>query len=308
MTSSLVAAPPTIGVGLPVYNGERYIAEAIESVLAQTERDFQLVICDNASSDGTEAICRSYAERDARILYARNAVNLGGAPNYNRCFELSSATTYFKWIAHDDTIDAGFLELCRAALDNDPTASLAFPVLVEIDGDGRAFRTQPADLGIVYSDAGRRARRFVDEVRGSRDLLWAMFGLARRSSLLRGALHGSYVASDQVFLFELALAGKLVHVDGTSYTRRVHEQASMKTHVTPRDRAAWYDTRSKPRLDLPHWVLMEHHLRAVHRSGLPARERLGAYRAVAARARHEWRNLAGDVKAVLRQFARSYRG
>ena len=294
-------AAPRIGVGLPVYNGARYVAEAIASVLSQTEADFELVISDNASTDDTEDICRDFASRDDRVVYVRNETNVGGAPNYNRCLASSSATTYFKWIAHDDTIDSRFLELCGAALDADPEASVAFPTLVEIDAEGETLRTEPADLGLVDPDAGQRACAFVDEVRRSRDVLWAVFGLARRSALLRGGLHGSFVASDQVFLFELILAGKAVHVPDTSYTRRVHAEASMQMNVSPKARAAWYDTSSKPRLGLPHWTMLAHHAVAVHRSGLPPAERSRAYRAVVRRARHEWRNLGGDVKAVMRE-------
>ena len=288
-------------MGLPVYNGARYVAEAIASVLAQTEPDFELVISDNASTDDTEEICRDFASRDDRVLYVRNETNLGGAPNYNRCLASSSATTYFKWIAHDDTIDSRFLELCGAALDADPEASIAFPTLVEIDAQGVILRTESADLGLVDPDAGRRACAFVDEIRRSRDVLWAVFGLARRSALLRGGLHGSYVASDQVFLFELILAGKAVHVSDTWYTRRVHPEASMQMNVSPKARAVWYDTSSKPRLGLPHWTMLAHHAGAVHRGRLPVRERSRAYRAVARRASHEWRNLGGDVKAVVRE-------
>jgi len=58
-----------VSIGMPVYNGEKYIREALDSLLAQTFADFELVISDNASTDGTEAICRNYAEQDARIKY-----------------------------------------------------------------------------------------------------------------------------------------------------------------------------------------------------------------------------------------------
>ena len=148
-----------------MYNGAQYVAEAVASVLAQTESGFELVISDNASTDDTEEICRDFAARDERVVYVRNKANVGGAPNYNRCLALSSATEFFKWIAHDDTIDSRFLELCSAALDAEPEASLAFPALVEIDAEGRTLRTEPADLGLVDPDAGRRARGFVEEVR-----------------------------------------------------------------------------------------------------------------------------------------------
>ena len=86
--------PPKVSVGLPVFNGKRFVAEAIESILAQTFDDLELVISDNASTDGTEEICRAYAEKDERVRYVLNSENLGAAYNYNQTFHLSSGT-YF---------------------------------------------------------------------------------------------------------------------------------------------------------------------------------------------------------------------
>ena len=81
---------PRIAIGMPVYNGEKYIESAISSILAQTYTDFDFIISDNASTDRTQEICLTYAARDNRIRYHRNEVNLGAAPNYNRVFQLSS--------------------------------------------------------------------------------------------------------------------------------------------------------------------------------------------------------------------------
>ena len=92
-----------IALALPVYNGEAFIAAAIQSILAQSVRDFELVITDNASTDKTQQLCRSFAARDARIRYIRNDWNLGASANYNRGYELTSGE-YLKWCAHDDCI------------------------------------------------------------------------------------------------------------------------------------------------------------------------------------------------------------
>ena len=70
---------PMVSIGMPIYSGERYIREALDSLLAQTFTDFELIISDNASSDRTESICREYAERDARIIYFRQEENIGAA-------------------------------------------------------------------------------------------------------------------------------------------------------------------------------------------------------------------------------------
>src|SRR5207245_725070 len=103
---------------MPVRNGEKYVRQAIESILAQTFSDWELVICDNASTDATEAICREYAARDPRVRYSRNAENLGPAGNHARCFELSRGR-YFRWHAHDDLLHPQYLEKCVEVLDWD---------------------------------------------------------------------------------------------------------------------------------------------------------------------------------------------
>ncbi len=77
---------PAVSIGLPVYNGDNFLAEAIDSILRQTMEDFELIISDNASTDRTEEICREYAAGDSRIRYYRNESNLGAMANYNLVF------------------------------------------------------------------------------------------------------------------------------------------------------------------------------------------------------------------------------
>lgn len=91
---------PKVSVGLPVYNGEKYLPQAIKSLLAQTFAEFELIICDNASTDRTQEISRTFTKRDQRIRYHRNPNNLGAAANFNLSFRLSSGE-YFKWAADD---------------------------------------------------------------------------------------------------------------------------------------------------------------------------------------------------------------
>ncbi len=93
----MTSGAPRVSIGLPVFNGERYLARAIDSILAQDFRDLELVVCDNASTDRTAEICAAYARRDPRVRYHRNPRNLGAGPNYDRCFHLARGE-YFKWI------------------------------------------------------------------------------------------------------------------------------------------------------------------------------------------------------------------
>src|SRR3954470_15735733 len=90
------AMPPLVSIGLPVYNGARYIAEALESLLAQTYTAFELIISDNGSTDATRSICEEFAARDGRVRYVRHETNRGLAWNWNHVFELSRRP-YFKW-------------------------------------------------------------------------------------------------------------------------------------------------------------------------------------------------------------------
>jgi glycosyltransferase involved in cell wall biosynthesis len=114
---------PLVSIGLPVYNGGRYLAEAIESILSQTYRHFELIIRDNASTDDTEQICRRFAALDHRIRYFRNAANLGLSRNFNLTAERASGK-YFRWAACDDHIAPEYLARCVEALEADATIVL----------------------------------------------------------------------------------------------------------------------------------------------------------------------------------------
>src|SRR3954454_13625589 len=88
--------PPRLTIGLPVHNGERYLEESLTALMKQTFSDFELIISDNASTDGTEAICRRHADQDPRIRYIRQSHNLGAADNHNLLVPLARGE-YFKW-------------------------------------------------------------------------------------------------------------------------------------------------------------------------------------------------------------------
>ena len=121
-----MAPAPALSIGMPVYNGAKWIEESVEYLLNQSFADFELIIADNASTDATEAICRRIAGRDARVRYYRNSANIGVFQNYDRVFELSTAP-YFKWASCNDLCLDGFLEKCVAVLDARPDVVLAYP-------------------------------------------------------------------------------------------------------------------------------------------------------------------------------------
>ncbi|OTE95251.1 hypothetical protein BCS42_09215 [Crenothrix sp. D3] len=128
---------PKISIGMPVYNGDRFIREALDSLLNQTFIDFELIISDNASTDDTGIICFEYAKKDSRIKYIRQDKNLGASANF--MFVLNKAVgEYFIWIAHDDYWSNNWLDV----LLNDFTAGtiIAFGHIVSIAENGEIIR------------------------------------------------------------------------------------------------------------------------------------------------------------------------
>lgn len=140
---------PQVSIGMPVYNGEPFIREALDSLLAQTFTDFELIISDNASTDGTEAICREYAAKDARIRYVRQVENRGAMPNFQ--FVLDEALgEYFMWAAADDVWLPKFIETCVKLLKTDASAQMAMTGYKCVSRFSPVFnRTFPAVLSLI---------------------------------------------------------------------------------------------------------------------------------------------------------------
>lgn len=116
---------PIVSIGLPVFNGEKFLIRALDSLLAQDHTDFELIISDNGSTDGTEKICKDYASRDHRIRYVRQAHNLGSHENFNFVLH-ESRGDYFMWAAADDLWDADFIRSLLKSLENNSDAIGAF--------------------------------------------------------------------------------------------------------------------------------------------------------------------------------------
>jgi len=135
---------PRVSIGLPVYNGEDYLAEAVDSILAQTFEAFELILSDNASTDATEEICRGYETQDPRVRYFRSPTNRGAAWNYNNTVHMANSSEYFKWAAHDDTCAPEYLRKCVEVLDRDPEVVLCHTTTIDIDAQGQfSGKTKP---------------------------------------------------------------------------------------------------------------------------------------------------------------------
>lgn len=213
---------PRLSVGLPVYNGEEYLAAALDTLLAQTYPDFELVISDNASTDGTEEICRRYARADDRIRYVRQPRNIGWAGNHDAVAYLSRGEL-FKWASHDDVYAPDLLRACIQALDERPEAVAAHAWTAMIDDSEAVTDRFRYTLRTDSPDVTERFRSLLFDVGGDDD--YAVL----RTDVLRTALpYGSYYRSDRVLVAALALHGPFRHVPDWLYFRRDHPLRSTR--------------------------------------------------------------------------------
>jgi glycosyltransferase involved in cell wall biosynthesis len=258
-----------VSIGLPVFNGEKYLAEALDSILAQTFADFELIISDNASTDRTPEICRAYTARDSRVRYFRNETNLGAARNFDRVFELSSGE-YFKWAAHDDVCAPEFLERCVKVLDQDASVVLCHPRTTIIDEQGRPMFRYIVKLD---TDSTRPHERF-REVIGVRHWCFQVFGVARASVLRMTPLIAGYTGSDRNLLAELGLFGRIHEIPEYLFFRRDHPQTSTSMFPDNRKRMAWFDPTRAGWVRFPSWLKFRGYFMSVMRVPMSGYERM----------------------------------
>jgi glycosyltransferase involved in cell wall biosynthesis len=268
-------AVPRLTVGLPVYNGEKYLAESLDALLGQSYGDFALIISDNASTDATEAICREYAAKDSRITYLRQPANLGATPNHNFVFE-QSHTELFKWASHDDLYGRELLARCIEALDNDRELVLAHSWQAIIDAAGEVVLTVEYPLATDSPDPVERFRSMLVTVGGD-----DFYGVMRSETLRRTPLHGSYHHADRTLMAELALSGRFYQVPEVLFFRRDHPDRAERAKPTIRSRAANMEPRRAHRLSNPTARLLAEYIGgfvgAIRRAPLSSAERRRCY-------------------------------
>lgn len=207
---------------MPVFNGEKYVSEAIESALAQNFTNFELIISDNASHDSTAQIAKDFAKRDSRVRYVRNGENIGACRNLNRGVELARGE-YIKWLNHDDLVCENFLSSCMEALDAEPRAVLAYGRTEIIDEEGRLTHRDPG--GLPDMDHDDRFKRFRDALIFG-GTMHEMHGVFRLDALKHSQLLRPYFGSDRALLSEMALLGRFVRVSNATLYNRDHSQRS----------------------------------------------------------------------------------
>lgn len=251
MTSQI----PLVSIGLPVYNGEHFIARALDSLLGQDYARIELIISDNASTDRTADICQAYAANDARVRYCRNSTNLGVIRNFNRVFELATGD-YFMWAGDHDLRAPTFISRCMEIMIEDPSVVLCCSQTVRVGPDGSHSAIIPPRLDT----------RGLAPVTRFQLVIWSLsycyqtYGLIRSDALKRTQLFRDTIGPDTVLLSELALLGAFAYVPELLFYMQQMPDAGdwaryavkLNKRLTPWSASFLY------------WQMIYNHLRVVH--------------------------------------------
>lgn len=262
---------PLVTVGVPVFNGAQYIAATIDSLLAQTLPDFELLISDNASTDETVSICQQYAAKDPRVRVIRQQTNIGLAHNWNVLVH-EARGEYFKWCSASDLCLPAFLERCVAVLKADPSLVACYGRTRFTDAQGRPGVEYLGDCDI---DQPRPSDRYWTAVQALK-LNNPMFGVIRTAVLRATGLDRSYPSGDTVLTAELALHGRIRLVPEVLLVRRQAPGTFSALRSAVELQRLYEPTAARP-LKLLTWRRYVDHLKTISRAPLCTHERLRVY-------------------------------
>jgi len=239
-------------IGAPVYSGGQYAGPALESLLAQSYRDFRLVVCDDQSRDGTWDVVERLAATDARIHAERNSTRLGMVGNWRRSFEVARETCpemeYFAWVSDHDFWKPEWLETLVGALDRDPQAVLAYPRATGVrNGDEVVHTPRDFDTSALVKRRPRMRATWHHMQAG-----YMVYGLYRADALERSGVYRYVRDPDRLLLFELSAHGTFLQLPETLFLRR-------RTQAKPspkRQMAGFFPGRRRPLYTRLPWPLV----------------------------------------------------
>jgi len=238
-----MGSTPLVNIGMPVYNEELHLEDALRSLLSQSFKDFELIISDNASTDRTGAICLTYAAKDPRVRYSRMKTNVGAIANANHLVQLGNAPYFFFASGHDIRHES-FIARCIEILEHDTSVVLCYPATRWLEPDGH--------LGDVMS--GQPDTRGQSQASRFRTVLWGLgsyaypiYGILRTDALKKTSPMRIAVGPDVVLLHELALLGAFAAVpEPLLYMRRLSDFGSWDHYLVKaigpggEKSSAWY--------------------------------------------------------------------
>jgi glycosyltransferase involved in cell wall biosynthesis len=264
----LVDRKPRVLIGVPVFNGERFLADALDSLLAQTLPGFEILISDNASTDRTQAICERYASIDPRVTYVRQEVNIGAPLNWNFVARANTCE-YFKWASANDTVAPTMLQRCVDVLDADEGVVLAQGRTILVDEDTGATEAYSGDLALAEACPSDRLRSLILNLA----LNNGQSGVIRAAALRRTRLDRIYPNGDFVLMAELALQGRFAVLPDQLLFRRIGP-TSFSTMLGKDDERRFFDPRRGTSLRGRQVRLHLDLLRSVLTANLPLPERV----------------------------------
>jgi glycosyltransferase involved in cell wall biosynthesis len=275
-----VSSKKLVSIGMPVYNGDKYLEQALDSLLDQTFKNFEVIISDNGSSDKTQSICEDYVARDDRIKYHRSDKNRGAAWNFNNTFLLSKGK-YFKWLSHDDYLAPTYLSCCVDAMEKAPEAvALCFPMVQYIDNVGQELSEKQS----LHIQEAKQFEKY-DRLSFSRLLSLSpacypifVFGLVRANILRQTGLIGAYVMSDLILVAELRLLGEFIEIPQRLFYQRVYKrEITRDARSKVKGEALWYNPENSNKFIFPNLKLIFEYFKIIHQHEYSWKKRGNAY-------------------------------
>jgi len=256
---------PLVSIGVPVFNGERGLGPALDSLLTQTYSNLEIIVSDNGSTDRTPDICKSYAANEPRVKWFRSEKNCGASWNFNRVFEMSGGV-YFMWAAHDDYRNPSFVRACVEALERCPDAVLCqAKTAVSIAGGNET-------MYVVDLDSFDGKHQLIERYRETlqRFPATAIYGVYRASAMRQTLMFQTEIATDIAFIQELAIYGRFIQVSEVLF----HYRARDKWNSLQDDMRHFLGSSAKPWWYKPFAALFVAHCRRVFRAELPLNQKL----------------------------------
>ncbi len=255
-----MAEQPMLSIGMPVFNGQRFLETSVNALLDQTFTDFELIICDNASTDNTPTICDRLVAGDDRVRVIRHPANIGAAENFTAAFNHASGQ-FFKWAADDDLHQPRFVEACVDALQRHPDAVLAYARAESITADGVVLRPDWGDRPQLADHDP--VVRFTTALAPPRDPIpLPMFAVIRAEPLAATGLLVPMPEFDRALIAELSLHGPFIEVPDVLFGHREHNQRMGPALSADSAGAAMLLGRARR---LPHWHLLKRHAASIRR-------------------------------------------
>ena len=217
---SEITSMPMVSIGMPVFNGEKYIRQALDSLITQTHTNLEIIISDNASTDATEFICNEYAAKDDRVKLHRSERNNGANWNFNRVFELSSGT-YFMWAAHDDCWDHRYIEVCLKAFNRTEGIVLSGTACRIVKQNSNEFVALDKGLTTIDQKLVQRFMNYKKMLQGVPNTNSISYGIYKRALLNKIMPMKKVIGADHILLASLSLLGEFSTAKEILLTKRI---------------------------------------------------------------------------------------